>query len=241
MTMKMRIGKGWIGMAVLLGLAGRDAAAAASAGSSYTMMVVPSRYSVVQVAMDLLKHRDAVLVTYQGDATTDNPLLYAWNGREWVYVSMDDYRSAAFVQRQPSQVALVGDEALLPPALIEGAAWCPKVMTVPGLDTPTLVNSFGKLFKFRKGEWDWFARRYNMTLMDQNAERREQSWYDRPHPDLQNPAPRGLRESGLPMPRTRLGGAVIPDAIAPAEVETPGAGPAPVMPPADVPGNRDDL
>ena len=51
-----------------------------------TMIVVPARFSVLQVAFDVAEKHPAVIVTYQGDATTEEPLLHAWNGREWTYV-----------------------------------------------------------------------------------------------------------------------------------------------------------
>ncbi|NIP92271.1 MAG: hypothetical protein GWO24_01870, partial [Akkermansiaceae bacterium] len=115
-----------------------------------TMLVVPARYSVLQVAFDILSKRDAVLVAYQGDPTSAEPLLHAWDGREWVYVTMEKYRDLGFLDLTPSQVVLVGDESLLPPSLIDASGWSPQVMNVPFIDTAALVNSFGQLFSFRR-------------------------------------------------------------------------------------------
>jgi len=148
------------------------------------MVVVPARYSVLQVAFDLLQKRDAVLVSYQGDASTVTPTLHAWNGREWVYISFDDYAHANFVQVVPTQVVLVGGEDLLPESLVTASSWCPLVMNVPAVDTATLVNSFGKTFRFRESDWQWFSSRYNLELADLNAERRRESWYDQPFYDV---------------------------------------------------------
>jgi hypothetical protein len=153
------------------------------------MVVVPARYSVLQVSFDLLRKRDMVLVAYQGEAGSDQPLLHAWDGREWVHISMDSYAAADFLQVRPTQVVLVGDEALLPAGLYDVSSWCGQVMNIPSIDTATLVNAFGKLFDFQRREWAWFAGRYNLDLDDLNESRRKSSWYDRPH--VAEPIPRG--------------------------------------------------
>ena len=146
-----------------------------------TMLVVPARYSVMQVAFDLAQKYAVVLVSYQGDASSEAPLLHAWNGREWIKISADEYANASFLQVTPGEALLIGDESLLPPVLASSiSGWCPKVTTIPSIDTATLVNTFAKEFSFKPGEWDWFARRYNLTLNDENAPRRNTSWYDRP-------------------------------------------------------------
>jgi len=145
------------------------------------MLVIPARYSVLQVCFDLLRRREVVLVTYQGDATTQEPLLHAWNGQEWIAVPMDSYREASFLQATPARIILVGDESLLPDVLIEASSWAASVETIPAIDTPSLVNAFGSLFSFRGGDWSWFAGRYNLELADLNAERRKTSWYDQPY------------------------------------------------------------
>ncbi|MBN1270273.1 MAG: hypothetical protein JXB04_11850 [Kiritimatiellae bacterium] len=162
------------GAACLLGLG------MASSARRLTLVVVPARYSVIQVAFDVAARYPAILVSYQGDASTEVPLLHAWNGREWVYVSLTDYSEARFLQTVPAQAVLVGGESDLPPVLVDATAWCQMVMSIPAIDTPTLINSLGKVFDFRDRDWQWFARRYNLDLMDLNAQYRGESWYDRP-------------------------------------------------------------
>lgn len=155
---------------------------AAAAGRGLTMVVVPARYSVMQVGFDLVQRFPVVLVSYQGDATTESPLIHAWNGEEWVKVSLEDYSSANFLQVTPGKAILVGDDALLPPVMAEStAAWCPNVERIPDIDTAALVNSLSKALSFKSADWQWFAARYNLDLQDTNAERRKASWYDRPY------------------------------------------------------------
>ncbi len=154
---------------------------AATAGR-VTMLVVPARYSVMQVAFDISQRYPAVvLVSYQGDAQSSAPLLHAWNGKEWIKISVDDYADAKFLQVTPGETLLVGDETLLPPVLASSiVGWCPKVTTLPSIDTATLVNAFAQEFNFSRHDWKWFAKRYNLSLNDENASRRKSSWYDRP-------------------------------------------------------------
>ena len=145
-----------------------------------TMLVLPARYSVMQVAFDLAQKYSVVLVSYQGDASSEAPLLHAWNGKEWIKVSVDEYANASFLQVTPGEALLIGDEKLLPPVLASSiSGWCPKVTTIPTIDTAALVNTFAKEFSFKRSEWEWFAKRYNLTLNDENAPRRNTSWYDR--------------------------------------------------------------
>ncbi len=164
-------------LAGILGL-GLVAGAIQAAPQGPTMLVVPARYTVLQVAFDINRVFPSVLVSYQGDASTAEPLLYAWNGKEWVYVSLTSYAEASFLGNPPSRIILVGDAALLPPVLVESSAWCPNVYRIQDIDTPRLVNSLARAYDFKDRDWAWFAGRYNLTLVDVNQDKRAQSWYD---------------------------------------------------------------
>ena len=131
-----------------LALAGSVYPAASPAQRQLTLLVVPARYNVLQAAFDVASIAPVVLVSYQGEAATENPLLHAWNGSEWVYVSMEDFRDANFVQVSPGETILVGDEQLLPPGLVTSASsWCPKTMTIPTTDTTALLNALGTTWR----------------------------------------------------------------------------------------------
>jgi hypothetical protein len=56
------------------------------------------------------------------------------------------------------------------------------------MDTPSLINAFGKLWQFNREEWEWFAARYRLAVNDVNAPLRSRSWYE--HPDSPPPRPR---------------------------------------------------
>ena len=148
----------------------------------YTLIVAPARFNVIQVAFDLIAKRPAVLMSYRGEATTAEPLIYAWNGKQWVYVSMQDYREMRFLEDSPKNVVLLGDEATLPAALQEATTWTKNKKTVAALDNAALVNEFGRLFKWDNKEWDWFASRYNLRVQDESEPYRHSSWYDQKGP-----------------------------------------------------------
>jgi len=145
-----------------------------------TLLVAPSRYSVIQVAFDIVHRYGVALVSYEGDASSQNPELFAWNGMEWVKVSLQDYADCTFMQTAPTRTILIGGDDLLPPLLAEYAeGWSLEVLNIPSVRTADLVNSFANIFSFRKYDWSWFSQRYNLKLEDLNSARRKESWYDR--------------------------------------------------------------
>ena len=113
---------------------------------------------------------------------------------------------------------------------------------IPSIDTSTLVNSFAKEFSFKTGEWEWFAKRYNLTLKDENAARRKASWYDQPsYEDKYTPEVKGwfgLRKTA-PAPvkiiePSSSTSEVVPQMQAPLAVPVPQSEPLPAGADADV-------
>jgi len=173
----------FLSAATVIALAFPPAATTAHATSQgYTLIVAPARYSVMQVAFDLVNRYSAVLVSYQGEANTAEPLLHAWNGQEWVRVTLSDYREVNFLQQTPNRTVLIGDDQTLPAALADASSWSPQIIRITEIDTAALVNEFGKLLSFKDADWNWFASRYNLDLKDENAPLRARSWYDQPGP-----------------------------------------------------------
>ncbi|MDZ4199669.1 MAG: hypothetical protein U1E27_10350 [Kiritimatiellia bacterium] len=173
---------------VLVALAGAFPSGAVAERGSETMFVVPARYGVIQVMMDVLRHRDITLISFQGEPTSDDPLLHVWNGREWTYLSTDDYRAAHFGRSRPVRVVLVGDRTILPVTLASSASeWAESVLNVDQMDPASLVNASGRVLSFTKSEWKWFARRYAMNLDDARAEQRSRSWYNEPYVEQSEP------------------------------------------------------
>ncbi len=189
-------------------------------------IVAPARYSVLQVLFDVASTRSVGLVAYQGNAKTDRPVLHAWNGQEWVAVSMEAFRDGTFASVRPARIALLGGEDLLPPALAAAAqAVAPVVVNWTNLENAAIINAAGRWLGFTTREWTWLARRYNMTLSDANEERRRDSWYYHPHPHLRRTlfGPPPAERSAMPAAEHRddISGAPPPAAPPPSPVAAP--------------------
>lgn len=203
---------------------------------AYTLVVAPARYSVLQVAFDVLARTPAVLVSYQGEGTAAEPVLHAWNGSEWVLLTLKDYREGNFLQKVPERVVLIGDDATLPASVLESSAWVSDVIRVRDLTTGSLVNEFGHILKWRSTEWNWFAKRYNLTLTDESEARRKSSWYDRQGPLPGRPRVIERITEG-PAPEPAVVPVVEPEAVTPVDVApvdvVPAVDPAPAEPSAN--------
>ncbi|MBM4153504.1 MAG: hypothetical protein FJ221_00535 [Lentisphaerae bacterium] len=205
-----------VGVSMLAGLAPLRARA-------QDLLVVPARYSVLQVMFDVVKLRPSGLVSYQGGAASERPALHAWNGQEWVRIALDSLRDGSFAEIKPKRIVLIGDADNLPPVLADAAQQlAPVVMNWTGMDNASIVNAAGKLYKFDSREWSWIASRYNMQIKDANSGRRQDSWYYRDHPELRGGAPiRKPAEWTAPAPAAPA---------APAEPAPVAAPPAPAVP-----------
>jgi hypothetical protein len=169
-------------------------AAARAAATGYTLLVAPSRYSVMQVAFDVVQRNPAVLVSYQGDSSSTEPLLHAWNGQEWVHISLQDFREVSFLEKVPGRTVLIGDDKTLPAELASAASWSPEIVRISSLTTSSLVNEFGRLFKWSPSEWKWFANRFHLDLTDESEPLRKTSWYDQPGPLYRPPLKDAIKE-----------------------------------------------
>lgn len=144
-----------------------------------TMLVVPAHYAQLQIGFDIANRYNTLLVSYQANANSSDPLLHVWDGNKWIQISMQEYRTASFLSVRPNRVILIGDEHLLPRSLVAASDWSPLVMDIPSNGTADIVNSIGKVVGFRSRDWKWFASRYSLDIEDLNANARASSWYDR--------------------------------------------------------------
>lgn len=175
----------WLAAAV----AGAQDAAAPEVQKDVALLVVPARYNVMQVAFDVARRYSTVLVSYQGE--DPSPRLHVWNGYEWLPLPQEDYRNGTFLQAWPGRAILVGGDDLMP-ASVRELPWCGEVRRMDNLETAGLVNDVGRYLPFTPADWRWFAGRYNLSLVDENAEKAEaakkDSWYDRTTP-VEDPKP----------------------------------------------------
>jgi hypothetical protein len=165
-------------------------------GSDFSLIVAPARYNVLQVMFDIVNRNPAVLVSYQGEAATENPALHVWDGASWNAIGMHELQELGFLQRTPSRAILVGEDDLLPRTIRDSLAWLPEVAYVRELSHAPMLNEFGRILDWSSREWRWMARRYNLDLEDEAEPVRKSSWYDQ-----RGPKPKHASEQGsVPAP-----------------------------------------
>ena len=154
------------------------------APKNVTLLVIPSRPSVVQLAFDMVHLRAITVVAYHGEAKTTEPVLHVWSGSGWQYVSLPDFADKQFINTGVNQAIVVGDDQTVPAVLLRSMAWCSDIQRLPTLNVADLINSLDRVFQFREREWKWLAGRYDLTLTDLNAERRNRNPYNTPRSKL---------------------------------------------------------
>lgn len=149
---------------------------------SRTLIVIPARYTIVQIAFDIVGMRSVSLVAYDNRADSPSPVMHVWDadGNEWVQTSINGYRSADIFKVVPQRIILVGSNEDVPAPLLEAPSWCSDVKRIPTLNMKTLVNELDKSLKFTPREWKRLAERHGLKLRDLNAERRRYGRYGKP-------------------------------------------------------------
>lgn len=220
----------WWVAAGLLGLIGTSVLASGRRPPDLVMVVIPARYTVVQVAQDLARRHRAVVVSYEGQVATAEPRLQVWDGAAWHSVAFADYRDAIFLRETPREVLLFGEEQELPTSLIAASSWAEHVWQIPGVQTADMVNAFGKVLRFDRNEWTWWTLRYKLDLDDANLGQRKDSWYYHPYVEVTPP------RTGPSDPVISAQGVVVPTEPAPVSVEMPPPAVPPAAPGVPVPG-----
>ena len=173
-----------LGLCIGMELAGSAALARPKLNQETTLLIVPARPRMVQLAFDLADLRPTVVLSYRMETRKADPLLFVWKDGGWQYVSSDDFRERRFVTECPRQVIMIGDDQTLPALLEEEAAWGADVTRLKTLAVADLINGMNPVFRFTDREWKWLAKRYDLTLTDINAPRREFNPYDIPRSKL---------------------------------------------------------
>lgn len=181
---------GCLAWAAAFGAAAQEAEPVPVVQKDVVLLVAPARYNVMQVAFDVARRYSTVLVSYQG--TDPDPKLHVWTGYEWLPLPAEDYRKGSFLQEWPARTVMLGGDDLLPASLKEVSSWCPETTRIEDLETAGLVNGIGRYLPFTPADWRWFAGRYNLSLVDENAALAEaakkESWYDGTAP-VEDPKP----------------------------------------------------
>ena len=168
---------------VLVALATLWGSAAGAANS--TVLVVPSRHTIVQLAFDIQALRGTKLIAYDKNRDTDEIVLHTWDtGQQaWSRMTLDEYAMGAFSQGVPDEIILVGSDTDLPAVVMSGASIAKKVTRIDTLNLVTVVNTLHKSMKFKPREWKIIAERHGLEVEDKNYERRRWGRYGPPNKD----------------------------------------------------------
>ena len=91
-----------------------DAAAFREKRGGVDLLVVPVKYSPLQVAFDTIAKRDLVLVGYKRDSNNAEVVLHVWNGLEWIEISEEQFESSAYLRAAPERIVGIFEEIVAP-------------------------------------------------------------------------------------------------------------------------------
>jgi hypothetical protein len=186
-----------------------------------TIIVMPARRRMVELANQITRIKDVGLVAYSSSPTSAEPLIHIWNGTEWLPISVADYAAGAFMSGEPKHLFLLGDSSTLPEALSANPAWCSDVHRITELGVASLLNEMNKTLKFTPRQWEWLAKQNRLILTDKNVERRRYGRWGAPKNEAVMVKPKASDDIVMP-----------PAPIQPEvrEVATPAVEVAPVQP-----------
>jgi hypothetical protein len=165
--------------------------ATAHAAKRDAVIVMPGRYTVVQFAFDVARIRPVELVAYDKGVGDEPLLLHVWDATaaDWKPADIAAYQDGSLFEAQPKQAFLIGGDADLPAEIADGSDWCKKVTRVSSLKVVDMANSMNAKLNFSGKEWRRLAKRHNLELADDNAERRRYGRYGKPGTQPSGPRP----------------------------------------------------
>jgi len=187
MLKKVSINKIVVALVVLATICGSSAFAVGNHSSD--VLVVPSRFTIIQLAFDIVALRDVNLIAYESSSVDEAPVLYLWDKSAfaWVDLTIDEYAIGSFSTTTPKEMILVGSESDLPALLISGASQAKRVTRIDSLNVVPVINALNKGMKFTPAEWRILAERHGLEIKDRNEERRRWGRYGPPKKDkIQN-------------------------------------------------------
>lgn len=203
----------------------------AGSATPESIMVVPARKRMVQLAFEISRGHQIGLITYNNSPSLNAPLLHAWTGHDWIQISMDDYVEGRFMSGDPKHVFLLGDASTLPARMQSGPSWYKDLYRITTLDTAAIINKMGNVLNFSAREWKSLAALFEMKIEDQSIERRRYGRWGAPGKEkdlnpskLENitlpPAPVIIDEPKVKIEPIKSEMPMPPKAVAPV-IETP--------------------
>lgn len=146
-----------------------------------TLLVVPARQRMIQIAFDMQSLRHAEVVSWLATADPESPELNYWTGTEWKPISLEQFRKGTPLARKPQKVIFMGLDI---PAVLADRPELPAVARFETFDPAVLVNNLDAFYAFTPGEWRLLSVRYGFVVRDVNERLRQQNRYNTPHPPV---------------------------------------------------------
>jgi len=132
-----------------------------------TMLIVPRDAKAIQIAQDIADAYPVLLVVYRQTGSVLD--LHAWNGENWVAVSVEDYTNGVFFANAPTHAILIQPGRVsVPDALVPPGVWCQSGSRLLSTDPRVLIHLLGRHFNFPYRHWKQLADRYGYTLEQVN-------------------------------------------------------------------------
>lgn len=173
-----------------------------AANKDKTVMVIPSRYTVIQLAYDISKLRTSTIIAYEPVENTKIPATHIWDkmANDWMKMSIAEFGSGDFPGADAEVMVIMGIDGEVPDVLVQAASWCPTIREVEEISIVDMVNTLNKNMDFSPREWKWIADKYRLKLKDKNAKRRRYGKYGPPGQETPEPSKKPDKVMRIPMP-----------------------------------------
>jgi hypothetical protein len=209
-----------------------------------TLLVVPARQRMIQIAFDMQSLRRAEVVSWRATDNPETPELNYWDGKKWEPLSLNEFAKGSRLSRKPQKVIFIG---LGTPTVLVELPNLPGIARFETYDPAVIINNLDAFYAFSPGEWRLLKKRYDFVLRDVNEKVRMQNRYANPPPPVETgPKRPPIRFEKNPpraeviAPKPAAGmEAAKPEPTSPAEVMK--AKPEPVIPPVTIPAGTNTV
>ncbi len=193
---KSRMHAGWMALSTLWATTGLLAMGTAPLQrpdrQADILLVIPARYTLVQLAFDLHQLRPITLVAYDNAAPLSSPVLHVWDRDrdDWILTEKLRIRSV-LAKRDFAESVVVGTDPAWKEALGEIFAEAAPEMRLTDSSPAEIVNAVNRTQSFRPREWRWLAERHDLEIKDLHRDRRRYGRFGRPDdpPPIRTPQP----------------------------------------------------
>ena len=190
----------WVTGFAALAIIGTPDGLVAGTATPDSIIVMPARKRVVHLAFQIARCKDVGLVAYNNSPSLATPLIHVWDGQAWIQITADDYQQGTFMSGEPRHVFILGDNMTLPAQMANTPEWARHAEKIASLDTANLINTIGKTLKFSPYQWKWLAEENQLSIDDQNAERRRYGRWGAPGKEVNLEPAKKLENTELPPP-----------------------------------------